>query len=353
MLTELESKRIDLLRFPLILGVIFIHNITTSVSFSGSSSGVDLNGTYAEFIIYLISDGIADIAVPLFFLFSGFFFFNHFNKLTYPKKLSSRVKTLLIPYLFWNTAVLLLLFTVHSIPELKALAAGKGTPVTEYGPYDLFVAYTGFSDNGLPIAYQFWFIRDLMLACLFSPVFYLLARYIGWISVAVVTVIWLSGEYTAKIPDIKTLLFFLVGAVIQIKNQKLFYFDKYGKYIASIYALLLITSTAYPSFLFHKVTVIIGVVSALYLSKYLLTGPKKTLEYLGSISFFIFAAHEPTLNLVRKVSYKAIQPDNIETVLLLYFINPLIVVCFCIFFHWLISVSFPKLHTLTSGNRTT
>ena len=94
---SLQSKVISFLRFPLIVGVILIHT--------------QLPNANEEFVCYentkfIISNVIARIAVLLFFVCSGFLFFfktEEFSLHTYLSKLKKRVKTLLIPYLIWNT----------------------------------------------------------------------------------------------------------------------------------------------------------------------------------------------------------------------------------------------------------
>ena len=74
--TQLQSETISYLRFPLIVAVILIHSSISSGTINW------LMGTYGEFghgtydsVSFLISDVIARMAVPVFFLSSGFLFF--------------------------------------------------------------------------------------------------------------------------------------------------------------------------------------------------------------------------------------------------------------------------------------
>lgn len=71
----LQSKNIDFLKFPLIVGIVFIHMYSPVVTING----VDL-GTNSDLPLYftltnLFSEILARIAVPLFFFMSGFLFF--------------------------------------------------------------------------------------------------------------------------------------------------------------------------------------------------------------------------------------------------------------------------------------
>ena len=71
------------------------------------------------FIQNIISQGLARIAVPLFFIISAFFLFQNFTISSYKNKLSKRVYTLLIPYLFWATLTVLIYFVLQSIPGVS------------------------------------------------------------------------------------------------------------------------------------------------------------------------------------------------------------------------------------------
>ena len=76
---EIQSKSIDFLRFPLIIGVIFIHNYSSTVVVQGVELGNDSFLPMYHVASELFSKVIGSVAVPLFFLFSGFLFFLNIN----------------------------------------------------------------------------------------------------------------------------------------------------------------------------------------------------------------------------------------------------------------------------------
>lgn len=139
---ELQSKTIDFLRFPLIVGVILIHT---------SPASLVVNGTYQDAIsvypVYstlytLCSQILARLAVPIFFIISGFLFFYHtpvFDKSAYWSKLKKRARTLLVPYLLWNALVILFYFFAEMY--LSGLYGGKGKLVSQYGVNDYIYAF--------------------------------------------------------------------------------------------------------------------------------------------------------------------------------------------------------------------
>ena len=92
---KLQSDTITWLRFPLIVGVVFIHdNITL-----GQNSGV-INPFWFDCVIRLFSDVLPRVCVPLFFIISGFLFFYGVKnlRLSYVNKVKRRFRTLFIPY---------------------------------------------------------------------------------------------------------------------------------------------------------------------------------------------------------------------------------------------------------------
>ena len=106
---QLLSKTISYLRFPLTVGVVFIHfDLSKGLDIGGMTQGLN-NPDWYFFIINLISGTLATIGVPLFFIISGFLFFYHkdFNRDVYKQKLVSRAKTLLVPYILWNFIAIL------------------------------------------------------------------------------------------------------------------------------------------------------------------------------------------------------------------------------------------------------
>ena len=115
---------------------------------------------------------------PLFFLVSGFLFFQKYDGswATYKEKLSRRVKTLLIPFLIWNFATYLVYFAGESIPATKVYFATKyWPPIRSFTALDYANAFFGFTVK-FPMSYQFWFIRDLMVMVVLSPLIYLLLK---------------------------------------------------------------------------------------------------------------------------------------------------------------------------------
>ncbi|APW37491.1 hypothetical protein RD110_10060 [Rhodoferax koreense] len=104
MLNHENSARLALLRFPLIVGVVFVHAYGGSMNLSNSEISPIKNSPIVGFVQDFISNGLARTAVPLFFVISGYLFFlkEGWSFEHYQNNVISRVKTLLIPFLFWG-----------------------------------------------------------------------------------------------------------------------------------------------------------------------------------------------------------------------------------------------------------
>lgn len=118
----LLSRIISLLRFPLIVGIVCIHaGVPESVV-----SAVGSHAVY-DFVHEWSAQVVARVAVPLFFLISGYLFFLNVERLTlaaYGHKLWKRVRTLFVPYVWWNVAAPLQWWLLKRLPRPVLLLTG-------------------------------------------------------------------------------------------------------------------------------------------------------------------------------------------------------------------------------------
>lgn len=134
--------------------------------------GLGYTGSAADKVSKLFSVIIPSSCVPLFFLISGFLFFwsiEKFDFAIYRKKLKSRWHTLVIPYLFWNTFMIVCYAAVHIFAP--SMTSAENENVLQYSLLDWVTAYWNKS-GGQPVAFQLWFLRNLIVMTFFAPVFY-------------------------------------------------------------------------------------------------------------------------------------------------------------------------------------
>ena len=167
------GNRLDLLRVLLTVGIVCRH--ATTENLAASTPAFD---TFSRIVIF-----ITEVCVPLFFAISGYLFFRNTPEKPDVKwfwgKISSRFFTLVIPYLIavivaWGCYY----FAIREVPSMVSGFFGDNWKDP------LFVFWKG------PINMSLWFIRELIVLVIVSPVVYLLVRYLSWLGVLALGVLW-------------------------------------------------------------------------------------------------------------------------------------------------------------------
>lgn len=166
---------IDWLKLLLTVGIVFRHSellgqLGQSLRFDAFSTGVRT---------------LTEVCVPLFFVLSGFLYFR--NTPSRPdarffwRKLRSRVRSLLLPYLIANALAFCVFWAAYRwFPQWMSGFLGEDWRIP------LFVFWTG------PVNLSLWFVRDLMVVTLFAPLLWLILRYARF---GGVVLIWIAGRY--------------------------------------------------------------------------------------------------------------------------------------------------------------
>ena len=352
-----SSERLNLLRFPLIVGVVFIHAYWSEVGLSYGAIGVAHTESIAEFVMNIISQGVARIAVPLFFLMSGYFFFLDFSwsAHTYKIKLLHRVKTLLVPFLIWNIFNLILYAVAQNLPSSQGLFSGKNAAIATYDMFDYTNAIFGITRS--PISYQFWFIRDLMVLVMLAPLIYLIIQVVPKIFLVVVYGLWFSNIWPVYVPSVGALAFFYAGSYFASSGISLFSLDRYGFVVTLLYLFILVVDTLSKGALYnsyvHLIGIIFGIVSVLYLTRILrrLDGTKKTLLFLSGCSFFVFAAHEPLLVFIKRLIFNRLGLNSDSMIIITYITIPIFVITTCVLLYYGMKHIAPRFLSIISGGR--
>lgn len=341
------SEVILFLRFPLAVLIVLLHARFQS----GAIGDVYFSYTIDRYPIYcsfsdIMSDYICQIAVPMFFILSGYLFFynvSSFSWEVYKKKMHRRVHSLLIPYLFWNSLIILFYFFIQSF--FPGLTSGINKFVSSYTLNDWFHAY--WDINGGPIVLQFWFIRDLMVISVLTPVLYFLINKLSYFYVIFMGLLWLFGYYTnITALEIRPVFFFSLGALFTIKKYDLLKLCN-GLLIPcafiglAVMVLELLYNNGYHLDWFVKYYGEIDRIGLLSLMVVCIAGTSWLLEhklvsvnkFLLQSNFFIFAYHGVTLALIAKIVLKYFAPHTDFQSLVIYAFNPTltIVLGLCIF----------------------
>lgn len=354
------SNTISILRFPLILSVVFIHTNLLDVVTKGEPVVNQNDFQFFYIFQHVLNKELFSIAVPIFFFISGFLFFykmkGDFDHSVYLSKIKKRIKTLLIPYIFWNIIVfLLLLLSQIFIPSMMS---GKNKLISEYNITDYINIF--WSHNGwTPICYQFWFIRDLMVVVLFSPFIYILAKYLKAYSVFIWITLWFFDLWT-DVPgfSIVSFSFFSIGAWFSLnKSDFTILLRKLIVPSLFLYVLFIAISTLswyrdndlYPYL--NNLTIVTGIIaiigSVAYMNSKQKIHPRKNLL---DISFFIYAFHG--MPIVFAVKYWVIHMPTSEISLLSgYILCPVLVVIIGFIVYYFLNKYFNSFTKIITGDR--
>lgn len=355
---QLQSKVISFLRFPLIVAVAYIHSLKSGGNAVASTL---VDGSIPVFTCtqFLVSDVVARVAVPLFFFISGFLFFNgctaRFTGAIYLQKMKRRATTLLLPYILWNIIYLGLFLLAQT--QMPDMTTGNKALIADYTPLDWLRTFWDIN-NGMPICCQFWFIRDLMVAMVLSPLLYMALRHMKWWFVVLLGVLWFTDTwFNITGISIGALFFFSAGGCFKIFRMSfLSAMMPYMKPALAVYPAvcvlcLIFKDTDTISYL-DRTGIITGIVAAVTLSgKYLKEGKWKVSPFLAESSFFIYATHAALITPVMKMSLRLFSVNTDWTLLIIFITAPLLTVAIGLAGYYILSKYFPKFTGLICGGR--
>ncbi len=346
----IQSKTINWLRFPLIVLVVYIHNYGAAYNFSPVIDWTNISSIDVyEIIRIYFSKVISHLAVPCFFFISGYLFFyniNDFSKKTYVSKLNKRVYTLLIPYLLWNIIAIIFdfcnFYSKHSFSDSISHSINN-----------LWYFFTN------PLDYPLWYVRNLMILSIVSPLFFYPLKKIPYAFVFLLVLGLFIGGYMT---NVNSVVFFGFGAFLSI--NKLNIISTFRRIKIPIYIIAFITmclcvyfnskytetgKRIYPLFLLTGIISIFNLAS-ICVEKELFNEKK----ILTSSVFFIYAIH-----VLLPISWTnayfqhafSLCEGNYGLCTVLYLIQPLLKTALCIAIFLLLRMIAPKVVYLLSGSR--
>jgi len=352
-MTQYISDKIKILSAISIILVLYIH----SGFHADEIAGLTINDNVQKFI----SGMIGRCAVPLFFMISGYLFF-----LKIPdglrsifEKMKKRVKTLLIPYIIASMFFVLCFVILGFIPGVDKFMNGNLSVLFEKRWYTILYEVFIRTDNGQPVAFQLWFLRDLMILILVSPLPYYLLKYLKWVWVLIVFTLTLFIP-KGLFPVYALFWFCLGGYFTEFKSKILNSIEwKGGIILTLIFLTLCLAELFFPDFTVWQYTgtpiILLGIVS-LWLfydnvvpNTFLLKN-HLWLQTICSFTFFIYLFHEPTLNVVRKLIV-SIFGKNSMGYLISYLVSPFIFMLAAIIVGIILKKYLPKFYQISIGGR--
>lgn len=322
------SKAFNILRMPLALLVVFIHidsNPLPLSAFSQDTEGLIYNN------IKLIVIQIANLAVPCFYIISAYLLM--YKNDGYTTMLKKKIRSLLLPYLIWN-----ILAAIY-------IKLTQGNDLFSF--YNLFIR---------PANFPLWFLRDLIILTILSPVFRLLINQLKQISLLFFIVLYLidAQEYLLLSPSANTsTFFFFLGSYCGILKYNFISSTKKVIMLTIITAIMYIVSIIFYNNahgIIQKIWLLAGSFSLITIVSYCIKfiSFPDFLFKLSTCSYFIYLSHKLGFTFIAKYPFSWL-PQNELVLVARFLISPLFTVLLCYLTYQICNKYFQRPFLLLTG----
>lgn len=373
------SESIYMLRFPLAILVVFVHGFGAEINITELHAGGLTGLAVYDYIRLFFSVVIARSAVPVFFIISGYLLFlkvEKYDKAIYISKLRKRLHGLVIPYVSWILLFVLwiLMFKLGGILLYDKPWMGIVDYFKENGYLHMFWDSSVWGEretwlgvkahNSGPVLLPFWYMRDLIMMVIFSPVCYWLIKNIKLVFIAFLFAIYVLDIRISYMSEsfVDASLFFSLGAYFAIMKQD--FTDVLWKWRFAIVPLAVIlmamqtyTGSAmgdsisrmiHPWLVIIQSAALIIVASAMCRHQGLYRWNKK----LAETSFFIYALHPFILyHMIALINKVVPMGDTWYMQTFCYLTAPLACVMVCVGVYWGMRMYMPSVMRVLMGER--
>lgn len=274
------SQRIAMLRTTMIFGVVLLH--------TPGELGVDQIDFHNAFHVIraFFQEAVFRATVPLLSLISGYLLFSAGLDLAPVKLYKKKLKTLAIPFFFFNVMLAVLMYGIE-------MATGWA-PWYQMGRMSQMELVNGFyAVTAYPFNFPLYFIRDLLVVTLLVPLFGLFIRHAPVIGLAAVAAIFYGDLDGSLVLRFSIPVFVYVGGLAAVYKWDLSAADRhalpcFAVFLCGAAAIVAFRITDIDWFVFTAPFLVWPAASRLVATRY-----GKWAQANSNSSFFIFCAHAP------------------------------------------------------------
>lgn len=292
---------------------------------------------------YLLGGICGKLSVPIFLLISGYLFFREgsyeLTKELWISKFKKRISSLLVPYLLWN-------FIGYIIYAIKV-----GFDFVDFFHSFWVIDIPGRSGSS-PIDGPLWYVRNLMIMVVISPVIAYMIKYTKWYLILIMTILWII-----QIPPFNkgigiAFYFFSLGGYLRMFDYHVENLQRYAKYlilaflIYVIYAFLMQSNSNCWDFQFG---IILGIGAIFSLTMHFIkcsNGNCKFTQILSETSFFIYCLHDLLLQFLKPFFSEILGTGDFAYISLI-----VVDIALCLGFFYVLKRISPKVTSLLMGGR--
>lgn len=328
-MTQHESNAINIARFILVVGILFVHFPISFVAADG------INLTESDTPMYnLISSRffLSDTCLSGLFLLSGYLFFKNipgeYSEKLYFKKINARLWSICVPYLFWN--VFWLVYNLLKTYKLQGAADSDLLEITNISDFFACFWKRGWGVYpDFPIAGYTWYLRDLFIFSLLSPIYNYCYknRRLGFLLLVILIIC--ESVKGWHMPGMNTWIY--IGGFVAYKRITFEQICNRLSWLVSMVAFIIVNYIYY--FVIHArvVYILLVIVSFVIIFKIsFLAWNSKTLLSLSASSTFLYLTHIFILNVSRHSLAKLLVIDSDMDMCIYYLLNSTLCVIICL-----------------------
>ncbi|SFN51122.1 acyltransferase family protein [Bacteroides xylanisolvens] len=267
---------------------------------------------FNHYLQVTISQCLGQCAVPMFFAISGYLFFLGVKGVDDVwKKMNKRVWTILMPFLIAAWFLPLFYIVIENIPVAAIFMNGGG--FTEQFTWKNWAniveaVYIEAPYSPSPWGFHLWFMQDLIIIIIISPLLFYLRKALFLNKLAGVMILLFVSALSLSFIPLRSICWFMLGDLCLSKEGKSLNFKMDIGVIVFLFVILCICQASFviSNSVFTILTTACGLVALwkcydLVVSSSFILKEHKWLLLACNYTFFIYLYHEPTLNIVRKL----------------------------------------------------
>jgi len=314
---------------------------------------------------------------------SGYLFFISFKEWSWTKyldKLKRRVHSLLIPYLLWNLIFILISilktfynrgWNADAVGRISGWYHAKGGII--HMLWDCQTIGSARTDmlgfqyySKTPVNVSLWFLRDLMVVCIFAPIIYWLLRKLP-IPTLILLLVCLYSNVWIHVTgfSISCAFYFCLGAAFAVSGRDMVQSFAKFRSLSLICALSLSIYSIYywkqshvwlPAL--NTVQDVVSVIATFNVASWLVEHGFSAPSLWSKGSFFVYVTHSlfifllwSPLSISIKILNRVLPDSNPICHLLQFLLVPVLTACICLSIYWLLKRFLPRTCALLMGSR--
>ncbi|MBL4796358.1 MAG: acyltransferase [Oleispira sp.] len=353
------SELIRALRLLLIMGLVLVHFGGFPDSSLDPFQGVVnpehfVPASINSFFLYFFLS-----AVPVLSIISGYLY-SHRGKPNYVQALKKRFLTIVLPSITWTSIWLAFAFILYSIGKSSNQFTYYDASFSDFSLLHLVNGIIGITES--PFALQFWFIHDLVLSLLLTPILYPLIKRAPFLLIGFF-ILWAIEWQAPVFFNLKVLTFFSVGLYLGQRNWQPSELNFLNN-ISIVAFIALILGRIYTPYynngdmpfetVYELILRSVGTFAVFSLALQLRKHASGIFNWLSNNSgyaFFIFAAHFPLIILFKQVLSMTHMFNGAVGQVALWVLAPVITIGFIIIAAKILNKILPSLYKFLNGQR--